>query len=153
MSCSPPRRFSRLSIRRWQATLAAESRPVDRLRGSGDPRFNGVGPLGLEVGPEFDPSRLVHREDIVSRPTGRGQALDEGPYPPEMLGPDVPTRVEERDNLAGVRLDARQVRALDVPLSVADECSCRGIDYGLCPFRRNLLAFDWRSEMKVMVLT
>lgn len=58
----------------------------------------------------LNPPRVVHREQLHSSAPNRRNALDNRPAETEMIAPTVASRIEQRDNLSGARIDSGQVR-------------------------------------------
>src|SRR5207248_1268792 len=61
---------------------------------------------------QFNPERVIDLEQFDGHPADRRAAHQVRPFPPKMSRPFMPTRVEERRELARPRVPAADVRTL-----------------------------------------
>jgi hypothetical protein len=75
--------------------------------------------MSLELGPEFQTARIVHRQHVNGRSAACGETHDANPFKHEVLGPSVATRVKERHDLLAHGVDTTQARTLMEVASIA----------------------------------
>ena len=87
----------------------------------------------------LDPPRVVHREQLDRGASNCRNAFDKRSAKMEMIGPSVASRMEQRDSLAGHRIDASQVRAFPQVAAVTREGEISYIVASAMPARYDVL--------------
>src|SRR5690242_4467518 len=105
------------------------------------PALGRENPFLNQGGPLSDTVREVDAEGLDGGPAGRRAADQNRPLPAEVSTPLLASGVEERGYLAGLRVDAGQVRALIAVVQEAGEGQILGMGRAFVAFRNHMVDF------------